>query len=101
LATVRRSSWCQGCPETSPWARVIKASDFTDNGVGLIHTTGPRLDRLADKYAPVVPVLAELIARADTPLSDDVKERVLGQLERARQRFAAIKTEADIVVVPE
>ena len=23
-----------------PWARVIKASDFTDNGVGLIHTTG-------------------------------------------------------------
>ena len=30
--------------EASPWARVIKASDFTDNGVGLIHTTGPRLD---------------------------------------------------------
>jgi hypothetical protein len=28
--------------DTSPWARVIKASDFTDNGVGLIHTTGPR-----------------------------------------------------------
>ena len=23
----------------SPWARVIKASDFTDNGVGLIHTS--------------------------------------------------------------
>ena len=31
----------------NPWARVIKASDFTDNGVGLIHTTGPRLHRLA------------------------------------------------------
>jgi (p)ppGpp synthase/HD superfamily hydrolase len=27
----------------SPWARVIKASDFTDNAVGLIHTTGPKL----------------------------------------------------------
>ena len=26
----------------SPWARVIKASDFTDNGVGLIHTSGPK-----------------------------------------------------------
>ena len=25
----------------NPWARVIKASDFTDNGVGIIHTTGP------------------------------------------------------------
>src|SRR5262249_25588605 len=24
--------------EANPWARVIKASDFTDNGVGLIHT---------------------------------------------------------------
>jgi (p)ppGpp synthase/HD superfamily hydrolase len=27
--------------EANPWARVIKASDFTDNAVGLIHTTGP------------------------------------------------------------
>ena len=26
----------------SPWARVIKASDFTDNAVGIIHTTGPK-----------------------------------------------------------
>ena len=24
-----------------PWARVIKASDFTDNGVGIIHTSRP------------------------------------------------------------
>src|SRR5450759_2353718 len=42
--------------EASPWARVIKASDFTDNGVGLIHSTGPPLGRLARKYAPLVPV---------------------------------------------
>jgi hypothetical protein len=81
--------------QASPWARVIKASDFTDNGVGLIHTTGPRLDRLASKYAPLVPVLAELVARADTPLSDDAKARILGQLDRARQRFAAIRAPAD------
>ncbi|HTW03890.1 MAG TPA: HD domain-containing protein [Streptosporangiaceae bacterium] len=74
----------------SPWARVIKASDFTDNGVGLIHTTGPALPRLAQKYAPLVPVLAELIARPDTPLSDEAKARILGQLEAARERFAAI-----------
>ena len=33
----------------SPWARVIKASDFTDNAVGIIHTTGPKLSKLADK----------------------------------------------------
>jgi hypothetical protein len=76
--------------EHSPWARVIKVSDFTDNGVGLIHATGPRLRTLAAKYAPLVPVLAGLIGRPDTPLSDDVKARILEQLTRAGERFAAI-----------
>jgi HD domain len=84
----------------SPWARVIKASDFTDNGVGLIHTTGPRLEKLAGKYAPLVPVLAELIARPDTPLSDEVKTRILTQLDRARQRFAAITSAPDRAETP-
>jgi hypothetical protein len=75
-----------GCP----WARVIKASDFTDNGVGLIHTSGPKLDRLARKYAALVPVLRQLIARPDTPLDEQAKARILGQLDRAESRFAAI-----------
>jgi len=35
-------------------------------------------------------VLSELIARPDTPLSDDVKARILGQLASAQQRFTAI-----------
>jgi HD domain len=74
----------------SPWARVIKFSDFTDNGVGLIHTTGPRLARLAGKYAPLVPVLSELAARPDTPLDGDVKARIISQFRRAGERFAAI-----------
>jgi hypothetical protein len=73
-----------------PWARVIKASDFTDNGVGLIHTTGPRLRTLAAKYAPLVPVLQELIARPDTPLGDPARQHILAQLARAADRFAAI-----------
>ena len=76
--------------ESCPWARVIKVSDFTDNGVGLIHTTGPALDRLAGKYAPLVPVLREMIARPDTPLSDEAKARIIGQLDLAAARFAAI-----------
>ena len=75
----------------SPWARVIKASDFTDNGVGLIHTTGAKLDRLAAKYEPVVPVLRELVARPDTPLSEAAKARILSQLDRAAERFAIIR----------
>ncbi|HJY03196.1 MAG TPA: HD domain-containing protein, partial [Streptosporangiaceae bacterium] len=74
----------------NPWARIIKASDFTDNGVGLIHTTGPRLHRLAGKYAPLVPVLRDLIDRPDTPLDDAAKQRILAQLDRAADRFAAL-----------
>jgi hypothetical protein len=74
----------------NPWARVIKASDFTDNGVGLIHSTGPRLRKLAGKYAPLVPVLRELIALPDTPLDARAREHILAQLDRAADRFAAV-----------
>jgi hypothetical protein len=74
----------------NPWARVIKASDFTDNGVGLIHSTGPRLRKLAGKYAPLVPVLRELIALPDTPLDARAREHILAQLDRAAGRFAAV-----------
>ena len=77
---------------TCPWARVIKISDFTDNGVGLIHTTGEKAVRLARKYAPLVPALADLAARADTPLTGNVKARILAQLGSAADRFDAIIT---------
>lgn len=76
--------------QANPWARVIKASDLTDNGVGVIHTTGPKAVRLARKYAPLVPVLADVIARPDTPLSPHAKERILRQFRTAQERFAAI-----------
>lgn len=76
--------------EASPWARVVKASDFTDNAVGIIHTTGPKIQRLAAKYSPLVPVLRELILRPDTPLDRDVKDLIAAQLDSAQGRFAAI-----------
>ncbi len=76
--------------EFEPWARVIKISDFTDNGVGVIHTTGPKVVKAATKYAPLVPVLRELVSRSDTPLSDDVKQHIFGQLDLADRRFRAI-----------
>lgn len=76
--------------ERCPWARVIKVSDFTDNGIGLIHYSGPNLSRLAARYAPLVPVLRDLIARPDTPLSEQVKARIQEQLDQAARRFAAI-----------
>jgi len=74
----------------NPWARLIKVSDFTDNGVGILYTIGPKVRRAAVKYRPLVPVLRELVARPDTPLTDEVKERIAGQFDLAEQRFAAI-----------
>ena len=47
---------------------------------------------MACKYAPLVPVLRELIARPDTPLDSDVKGRIMAQLDSAARRFAAIGT---------
>ncbi|MFI5907589.1 HD domain-containing protein [Dactylosporangium sp. NPDC051541] len=76
--------------DREPWARVIKVSDFTDNGVGVIHTTGPKVERLATKYRPMVPVLRELVARPDTPLSRLVKQHIFRHLDLAEERFAAI-----------
>jgi len=76
--------------DASPWARVIKASDFTDNGAGLLYTTGSKVPELAGKYAGLVPVLRELINRPDTPLDRRARQRVLDQLDRAAERFAAI-----------
>lgn len=76
--------------ETRPWARVLKASDFTDNGVGLMYTTGAKATKSARKYGPLVPVLADLIARPDTPLTGQAKARILRQLDTAHQRFEAI-----------
>jgi hypothetical protein len=79
--------------ERHPRARVIKASDFTDNGVGLIYTTGSKAAKSARKYAPLVPALADLIARQDTPLTCQAKTRILRQLDTAQERFAAITQE--------
>ena len=76
--------------EASPWARVIKASDLTDNAVGLFHTTGPKLPELAGKYRPLLPIVRELILRPDTPLEDDVKLMIAAQFDKAEARFAAI-----------
>ena len=76
--------------EASPWARVIKVSDFTDNAVGLFHTTGPKLPQLARKYRPLVRPLRELIVRADTPLDSSLKAMIARKLDSAEDRLAAI-----------
>lgn len=74
----------------NPWARVIKASDFTDNGVGIIHTTGAKVTKAAAKYRLVLPILRELVARDDTPLAPEVKHHIAAQFDLAERRFHAI-----------
>ncbi|GAA3948187.1 hypothetical protein GCM10022629_70540 [Amorphoplanes auranticolor] len=74
----------------NPWARVIKLSDFTDNGVGIIHATGSKVQRSARKYTGAVPILRELLDRRDTPLDPKVKDHIRQQLDLAQQRFTAI-----------
>ncbi|NMO55560.1 HD domain-containing protein [Actinoplanes sp. TBRC 11911] len=76
--------------ERDPWARVIKVSDFTDNGVGVIHTSPEKAFSSATKYRPLVPKLRELVGRPDTPLSLAAKDHILDQLDLAEERFAAI-----------
>jgi (p)ppGpp synthase/HD superfamily hydrolase len=79
--------------DRNPWARVIKVSDFTDNGVGVIHTTGEKAHRSAAKYRPLVATFREMIGRADTPLSVAARSHILDQLDLAEERFAAILDE--------
>jgi hypothetical protein len=74
----------------SPWARVVKASDVADNAIGLFYTTGPSLPRRAGKYLPLLPVLRELVLRADTPLQDDVRHMIARQFDKGGGRLAAI-----------
>lgn len=81
--------------DANPWARVIKVSDFTDNGVGLIHSLPHKHFPMATKYAPLVAVFRELISRPDTPLADHVKAHILRQLDAAEERFAAILNSPD------
>ncbi|MET8775341.1 HD domain-containing protein [Nocardia sp. NPDC004654] len=76
--------------DRAPWARVVKLSDFTDNGVGILYAEKPIMRKLATKYRPLTDVYRDLVSRPDTPLADHVKQHILGQLDRADERFEAI-----------
>jgi hypothetical protein len=70
-----------------------EVSDFADDAAGLFHTTGESLQRRAAKYRPLVPVLREMVLRADTPLDGDVKEKIARQLDKADGRLAVLTGE--------
>lgn len=74
----------------NPWARVIKLSDFTDNGVGIRWTTADKGRRSAIKYRPLIPILRALLDRPDTPLEPGAKLHIHHQLTTAERRFDEI-----------
>ncbi|WP_433192619.1 HD domain-containing protein [Nocardia sp. CA-107356] len=76
--------------DRAPWARIVKLSDFTDNGVGILYADGTAMRNLAVKYRPLTDIYRELVTRQDTPLAEHVKRRILHQLDSADERFDAI-----------
>lgn len=78
-----------------PWARVIKASDLTDNGTGVPYTTPEKARYSAGKYGPLLPMLRRAVMLPDTPLAADVKQHICGQIDLTHKRFTAILAGAD------
>jgi hypothetical protein len=64
-----------------------------------MYTTGALATKSARRYAPLVPVLADLITRPDTPLTTQAKARIIRQLDTATKRFDAITSAS--VLAPE
>jgi (p)ppGpp synthase/HD superfamily hydrolase len=72
--------------DTEPAARVIKLSDFADNGARVAATvTDPdRRAHLSAKYLPLIPHLADFTTRDDTPLDSLAREKILDMLNQAK-----------------
>lgn len=73
-----------------PWPTIIKLSDFTDNATGIFYTRGPKVNRIALKYYPVVDIFKLALLRTDLPISDEVKEHIRQQLDTTTDRLALI-----------
>jgi (p)ppGpp synthase/HD superfamily hydrolase len=72
--------------DQDPFARVIKLSDFADNGprVNATITDPGRRDHLRAKYLPLIPYLTDFTMRDDTPLDSLAREKVLDMLNQAK-----------------
>jgi hypothetical protein len=69
---------------------MIKVSGFTDNAVGLSHTTGTACPDARASTSRWCRCCGSSSSRPDTPLKDDVKRTVAGQRDKAGGRLAAI-----------
>lgn len=73
-----------------PRARVIKTSDFTDNGVGIHYSPPNKAESVAPKYLLAIPIFRAFTVWPDTPLSPDVRNHILRQLDLGEQRMRAV-----------
>ncbi len=78
----------------SPKARIIKMSDFLDNCKGLHYNElpAPRVKRLADKYYPLIPVMAQYAVDPTTPLPEDGRAYIMKSLAVAKARCEFVTT---------
>lgn len=72
-----------------PGAVMIKVSDFTDNAIGIIYTTGEKVPRLGAKYLPLIKVFRTALQRKDLPISPEVRHHIERQLDLGQERLQA------------
>ena len=73
-----------------PKAAIIKISDFIDNAAGLIYAPSDATEYRATRYLPVIDSFKEAVMRPDVPLADDIRQKLLEQLEKTRERLIAL-----------
>ncbi len=74
-----------------PDAIPVKISDFTDNGVGIFWTKGEdKKYKLALKYLPLVEFYQDVVISDVYPFKDNVKVKILEQLNDAKRRMRDI-----------
>ncbi|HEY4963756.1 MAG TPA: HD domain-containing protein [Candidatus Saccharimonadales bacterium] len=73
-----------------PWPILIKLSDFTDNGTGILYTPGPKAKTLSTKYYPAIPIFRRAIQRTDLPISEEVRVHISQQLDITEERLLVV-----------
>lgn len=64
-----------------PRSRLLKVSDFTDNALGSKYMDTEGATYRAHRYLPLVDIFKEAIAMPDTPVSEEVRQHILAQLD--------------------
>lgn len=76
--------------KTNRRARILKISDFIDNGGGAKYLPKDRAIYCAYKYLPLVPIFKQMITKLDTPLLENIRQYILDQIDEVEQYLQGI-----------